>query len=215
MAHSKHREFTPMTSSRLVESFWLLVKSNRAERITVKMIVEEAHCSRGSFYYHFEDMNSMISTVMENELVLSGIIPKTIHAILMGEYEILKASQNDFHVKRVQLLASQSQPETISRATDAANMVVWAHLLCPDAEELNEEAAFLVRFFAAGMKNSFGVQLLHPGNPDNDPLFESDVLRETAISAVRSICKAQGITGNDFIKRLEQLKESGWVPAAL
>jgi len=215
LAHSKYRDLAPMTSNRLVESFWHLVKNNRAERITVKMIVEEAHCSRGSFYYHFEDMNSMISSVAENELVLSGIIPRTLHAILMGEYELLKAPQNDFHVKRIQLLANQSAPDTLSRALDAANNAIWSHLLCQDSEGLAEEASFLIAFYTAGLKASFGLQLPHPGSPDNDSFLESDTLREATIATVRQICKAQGVTGNSFIKRLEKLKDAGWVPSDL
>lgn len=215
MASTKSRDLAPMASNRLVEALWHLVKNNRTERITVTMVVQEARCSRGSFYYHFEDMGSMVNSVMENELALSGLIPRTIHAILMGEYDELKLPQNDFHVKRVQLLAGQSNLETISNAVNSANTAIWTHLLTSGKEQLTDEARLLVDFFAAGMWRSFGMQLLHPGADGNDPLIESEILREAAIAFVRQICKAQGVTGNSFIRKLEALKESGWVPGDL
>lgn len=215
LANIKSRDLAPMASNRLVEAFWHLVKNNRTERITVTMVVQEARCSRGSFYYHFEDMGSMVNSVMINELILSGLIPRTIHAILMGEYDELKLPQSDFHVKRVQLLAAQSNLETISNAVNSANTQIWTHLLAADNEKLSNEARFLVDFFSAGMWHSFGMQLFHPGAEGNDPLIESEALRESTIAFVRQTCKAQGTTGNSFIKKLEALRESGWVPNKL
>lgn len=215
MASTKSRDLAPMASNRLVEAFWHLAKSNRTERITVTMVVQEAHCSRGSFYYHFEDMSSMINSVLESEIVLSGLIPRTILSILLGEYDLLKTSQNDFHVKRVQLLASQSNSETISAGLNSASAKIWTYLLTEGEDELSREAAFLVDFLVAGLRHCFGAQLLHPGDEGNDPLIESKALRELMIATVRQICKAQGVAGNSFISKLERLKDEGWVPSDL
>lgn len=48
------------------ESFWKLLNQRPLNQITVKDIVEDCGINRNSFYYHFQDMPSLIEEMVED-----------------------------------------------------------------------------------------------------------------------------------------------------
>ena len=53
------------TRKAIKESFWKLLNERPLNQITVKDIVEECGINRNSFYYHFQDMPSLIEEIVE------------------------------------------------------------------------------------------------------------------------------------------------------
>ncbi len=51
----------------LVNAFLKLVEENEYNKITVTNLVEKCNISRQTFYYHFDDIDKMISWAFENE----------------------------------------------------------------------------------------------------------------------------------------------------
>jgi len=53
---------------RLELAFWELIKEHPIDEITVNMIVSRAGCARGSFYYHFDDIECLIDKIIERNV---------------------------------------------------------------------------------------------------------------------------------------------------
>lgn len=54
------------TKKAIEASFWKLLNERPLNKITVKDIVDDCGINRNSFYYHFEDIPSLIKSMVEN-----------------------------------------------------------------------------------------------------------------------------------------------------
>lgn len=55
------------TRKAIIESFLKLLNERPLNKITIKDIVEDCGINRNSFYYHFEDMSSLVEEIMVEE----------------------------------------------------------------------------------------------------------------------------------------------------
>ena len=55
------------TRKAIIESFLKLLNERPLNKITIKDIVEDCGINRNSFYYHFEDMSSLVEAIMMEE----------------------------------------------------------------------------------------------------------------------------------------------------
>ncbi|WP_313128516.1 TetR/AcrR family transcriptional regulator [Anaerocolumna sp.] len=55
------------TRKAIIESFLKLLNERPLNKITIKDIVEDCGINRNSFYYHFEDMSSLVEEIMVDE----------------------------------------------------------------------------------------------------------------------------------------------------
>ncbi|MGM9974473.1 MAG: TetR/AcrR family transcriptional regulator [Clostridiaceae bacterium] len=58
---------TIFTKKAIIESFIKILNEKPLHKITVKDIVEDCGISRNSFYYHFEDLPSLVEELLEGE----------------------------------------------------------------------------------------------------------------------------------------------------
>ena len=86
------------TKDAIKESFWKLLNEKPVDQITVKQIVENCGINRNSFYYHFEDIPSLLEeivTEMADETIREyasvDTIDQCIDAMLKGAYENKRA----------------------------------------------------------------------------------------------------------------------------
>ena len=55
------------TRKAIIDSFLKLLREKTVDKITVKDIVEECGINRNTFYYHFDDIPTMIEEILEEE----------------------------------------------------------------------------------------------------------------------------------------------------
>lgn len=60
---------------RIKNAFWELLEENDLKHITVNTVTQKAHCNRGTFYYHYESLDALLCTVIEEELLSSKGLP--------------------------------------------------------------------------------------------------------------------------------------------
>ena len=59
---------TGLTKRALMSTFLELLEDKPLDKITVREIVEECGVSRNTFYYHFEDISSLIEAIIIDEV---------------------------------------------------------------------------------------------------------------------------------------------------
>ena len=77
---------------KLYDAFWSLLETHELRDLSVSMIVAKANCNRGTFYYHYRDLEVLINSVIEQDLV-SG--RRTIADALFG----ITTSNNDWALR--------------------------------------------------------------------------------------------------------------------
>lgn len=76
MARPRKDQVEPLAPERIKEAFWVLLEKHDFKDITVTMITQEAHCNRGTFYYHFESMDALLNCILEEELISIHGLPR-------------------------------------------------------------------------------------------------------------------------------------------
>ncbi len=99
-----------------------LSKERPLNRITVKMLCEHAQLSRNAFYFHYKDINDLISDIENNTLndIFSNFdelreigFPKNVRATIVSLIELIDSNRD---VYRMLLEHSEVFTEKVSRA---------------------------------------------------------------------------------------------------
>ncbi len=99
-----------------------LSKERPLNRITVKMLCEHAQLSRNAFYFHYKDINDLISDIENNTLndIFSNFdelreigFPKNVRATIVSLIELIDSNRD---VYRMLLEHSEAFTEKVSRA---------------------------------------------------------------------------------------------------
>lgn len=69
MARPKKNANAPDAEERLKAALWKLLDERGLRDITVTMLVAEAKCNRGTFYYHYEDIDDMVLRIATEDLL--------------------------------------------------------------------------------------------------------------------------------------------------
>ncbi|MGI6104598.1 MAG: TetR/AcrR family transcriptional regulator [Raoultibacter sp.] len=138
---------------RLEEAFWTLIQRFPLKEITVNMIVAEAKCARGSFYYHFTDINDLIDSAIDRNFPKE--IPRIIFTYaLTGQdetNEMLSDSRFMQKIDRICILAGpKSSVEVIERLKQTIRDA-WLETLQLNENDLPEEAMILLEFVINGI----------------------------------------------------------------
>lgn len=93
MPRPKKDSVEPSARERIIESFWELLEDHQISEITVGNIAHHAQCNRGSFYYHFSDIDSFMEEVVRSELYEENAIPKIIfNYLILDTWSSLESS---------------------------------------------------------------------------------------------------------------------------
>lgn len=215
MVKTKGKPMLLTADTKLLEAFWRLIPQHKSSSITVKRIVDEAECSRATFYYHFEDISELISIAVTREISMSRIIPLSFRAMISDDWTSFESIDDNFHLQRIHTAARQGASRAILLAFDEAVIHAWRTLLAPNGETLAKDAEFILDFFSVGMREMFGPKLGCQTLDSFDVAPSSDCVREVFASAVRLACKAQGVSEEEFTKRVAELYTSAPISTLL
>lgn len=89
MARPRKDQQEPAAVERIKNAFWELLEENDLKHITVNTVTQKAHCNRGTFYYHYESLDALLCTVIEEELLSSKGLPLGIFYMLSNDSKAL------------------------------------------------------------------------------------------------------------------------------
>ena len=88
---------TALTKDAIKKSFMKLLNSKPIDKITVKEIVEDCGINRNSFYYHFDDIPSLMEEIFSeqaDEFVSRSFSPDNLYDSLMDAVEFSLENKN-------------------------------------------------------------------------------------------------------------------------
>lgn len=151
MARPRKDQQEPCAAERIKEAFWELLEENDASRITVNMVTQKAHCNRGTFYYHYESLDELLYSVIEEELLSKDGLPLGLFYLLNNDKKALKESLLPQRMQRFGLVMKHAGQERVSAKIRAIVVTMWETILCSEGETLTFDARMIIEYSVSGL----------------------------------------------------------------
>lgn len=193
----------PAARERIIQAFWELLEDNRVSDISVAMVTDRAECNRGTFYYHFADMNALVEDVIDEELFSDGAIVHEAYGVLLDPETRLFGVTASEHVEHMRLVMRRGDAERLSEKIREAVLGMWQLILRPDGTPLKPETRMVLEYAVSGV---IGILMLWARTEDEDlpcPESQSHLVSNAAGFLLSQISEAEGVPEQDIMARLK------------
>ena len=207
MGRPKKNTGTPEARQRIIDSFWDLLQDYRLRDITVGMIAREADCNRGTFYYHFNDMDDLVYSAIEEELRGDEQLSMDIFNMITGAGdEAIEKLLGGTRIQRLSLAIRQGGTESVENVVKAVLIDMWRTVLCPDGGDLTEQTRLIIEYTSSGI---LGVASYCTSRREQGDVTEVDlsILKRMASYTLSLVAEAQGIPEDEILMRLKILNQ--------
>lgn len=189
--------------SKLADALWSLLKTQCLSTISVSDVIEAASVSRGSFYYHFADLDTLVRWALLREVFDSDrqghpfFLLATKTALPQETHELKRS------ISRVCLLLDRGGMNIVFDVSLDALVDLWCRVLQPDANELPNEVISQLEYAVGGT-----VGMLARANVRDESKRRTSVafIREQQIRMVRSIAAVLHMSPSELMARLAQVE---------
>lgn len=205
MARPKKDSEEKTAKERLADAFLRLLEKYDVSKISVEMLCREAHCNRGTFYYHFSDMDSLIEYVVES-FFIANRFPQLTFDILAGTGDVSFSSLvTSEWLERIALLTRHGKSVLIERIWKFV-LKVWTAILCSDGREMSDQTKLIIEYQLSGMLSmlSYVGEASMKGHTMTPPVV---FLSSVSKSAIHQICALEGITEEELKARFGMVDE--------
>lgn len=208
MARPRKDAAEPGARERLVEAFWQLLEESSVADISVGAVTRAAGCNRGTFYYHFADIEELQKTAIGQMFLEDGVLVCGIWRASLGrDVDGLLAGDGSECLHRLVLaLKSGAAPLVNTMAREMA-LERWTEAACPEGGELAPDARFAIQFMLSGVLSLAAAVGFSYEDASSLPKIEigphaRSYLRSAAAATVDTVAEAQGIDRGDLAARL-------------
>ena len=184
---------------RILAAFWELLEDMPLRAITVRTIVEKAGVNRGTFYYHFADLDALTHRAIERELFEKHSIMHELLLLVSGAIDQIPPEDINQHMDKTALLIRQGGSKRVVDEVLSMAERVWKAALCPNGEALNEQALMLVKYNINGTIGLFSSLSGEGGSPSQEAL---DFQKWSATRTLEGMCELQGVDKDVVIDRI-------------
>lgn len=207
MARPRKDQDSPQARQRLINAFWNLLETNRISDLTVGAISVKAGCNRGTFYYHFTDMNDLVFSAIESELLDNGNISNDIFNLVAGgDDELLERLIGNDRMSRLSLMMERGGFEMVESKVKSVLMSMWETILCPYGSSITLETRQIIEYASSGMLGLLTYRSRQLAKGEDAP-FPGRFVTDAASFGLKQISVAQGIPEEEIISRLTMLNK--------
>lgn len=190
---------------RIVEAFWKLLEDRRLSELTVGVICAEATCNRGSFYYHFDDLDSLVFSAIENELMDGGGLPNEMFNLVTGADDgVFSRIVEGRRMERLSLMMERGGMDRVEAMAKKTMLGIWRTVLCPDGSDLLPETRFVIEYAVSGMLGVLSFKSRQDAAGIETPVPER-FMSEVASFMLSQIGEAQGVPQDEMLLRFKML----------
>lgn len=190
---------------RIVEAFWKLLEDCRLSELTVGAICAEAACNRGSFYYHFDDLDALVRTAVESELTDGGNVSNDVFNLATGaDDDVFSRIMEGRRMRRVSLAMKRGGMDRVEAMVKKTMLGMWQTVLCPDGSDLLPETRFVIEYAVSGMLGVLAYKSRQDAAGAETPVPER-FMGEAASFMLSQIGEAQGVPQDEMLLRLKML----------
>lgn len=192
---------------RIRNAFWKLLEAHDYKDITVGMIVDEAQCNRGSFYYHYPNIEALVDCVINEELLGNFTITQVIFSVASGfKPEDDNRERITQHIKNLWLIAERGGLDLIDPKIKSGVIRMWTSILCPNGEELNPSTYAILEYTSSGIMGlMMGLYRQGISAEDTYYLLPDKLMLDISRFAISHISLYQNISEEEIILRLQTI----------
>lgn len=143
---------TQFTEKAIIDSFLKLLNERPLDKITIKDIVEDCGINRNTFYYHFEDIPSLVKTILNTETQKAF----SEHGDMVSwEDSFLEASQFALQNKKVVYhIYNSVRREEVEQYLSSITQEVMRQYVETEAKDVKaseEDKALIVSFYKSAL----------------------------------------------------------------
>ena len=152
MARPRKDAEGPCARARLVEAFWGLLEQGPGAEVSVGAVTRAAGCNRGTFYYHFKDIDELKRTAIGQLLLDDGaLVDELWRAALEGDVAHLLEQGDTVCLHRLVIAMESGSAHLVDRTVRRGVLDRWKRAVCPDGGELAPDACFAIQFMVSGI----------------------------------------------------------------
>lgn len=204
---------------RIGEAFWKLLEENEIREITVGMIVAEAQCNRGTFYYHYHDLEELLDHLLTAEVLETHLVSDKLFRMGTDDsYNIFDDLEPVF-VKRLVLTVDRVGFGVAYGKIREVALETWRYLLAPETGSVSAEAEAFIDYYIGGV---LCMLIARPpaltstrifGGDDPVPSSLIEFSRKNFGFMLEEICAAEGLSPATALERIREaailLEEQG------
>lgn len=190
---------------RIIDGFWTLLEERRLSDITIGMVVEQAQCNRGTFYYHFESLDALLHEAIERELLVERDIPGMIFELACGIEDSPSQRLGEANeLYRLSLIMDRGGLDLVAEEAKRTIVGMWTALLVPGQAELPEPTREVIEYFTSGTLGLISYRFAREkeGRPASSTIATDDFLKRNAAFVIEQVARYQGMTEADVLARL-------------
>lgn len=187
MARPRKSQSTPDAKQRIGEAFWNLLEENEIREITVGMITAKAQCNRGTFYYHYQDLEDLISTMLQEEMLEANVLAEGVFRMGTDEGFNVFEELSPAFVQRMNLIIERAGLELVFGKLHETAISFWNIVAAPDSRAIKPETEVLIDYYVGGILCMLAA---HPAAIANTKLFGgTEDISPTLVTFVRKNCR--------------------------
>ena len=123
-------------NAKLIDAFWACLEDHRLADITISAITKSAELNRGTFYYHFRDIDDLTARAIEVEFNSQALLPGIFDLIAGAPGSITAIELIQQRMQRLSLLIDRGGLDVLSMQIKRLVRQTWTAILCAEGESL-------------------------------------------------------------------------------
>lgn len=207
MARPRKDETAIDAKQRIQNSFWELLEDNQLSEITVGMVADHAHCNRGTFYYHYENMDDLIDQVLTQAFTTNYPSIELFIAFLTNkgiERTFLKHKDGINHIT---LFTRQGGMKLAREKLSSIMFKVLDNAIAQEGQEMKNETKLILEFFISGVTGLSTYIHQERFEAESHSLANSRYPGDVFRFFFKEVCLAQGIPQERMLTNI--IKQNG------
>lgn len=196
-----HKNECNAADTRLIDAFWICLEAMRLQDITISIITKNAKVNRGTFYYHFRDMDELVERAIEREFRSQELLPSIFDLITGTPGSAPAVALAQQRMQHTGLLIDRGGLDVLSSQIKQLVRQMWTAVLCDEGEQLKPETLFIIEYTTSGIIGLIANNDTRESVQKNPDALNCFLKRNSAF-LLEQIGNAQGLPRDIVIERI-------------
>ena len=189
--------------ARLADALWGCLETRRLTEVSVGDVIEAAGVSRGSFYYHFADLDHLVAWALSQELLNSDRAGHSFLVLAAQQERPEETPAVSRSLARVGLLLDRGGMSSVFEVTLDAMLRLWRDALCAEGEELPDEVVAQLEYAVGG---TVGMLSRARSSTEAKRRMSMAFVHERHLWLVARVAEVLGVSPRELAARLERAR---------
>lgn len=190
-----------LANAKLIDAFWACLEDHRLADITISAITKSAELNRGTFYYHFRDIDDLTARAIEVEFNSQALLPGIFDLIAGAPGSITAIELVQQRMQRLSLLIDRGGLDVLSMQIKRLVRQTWTAILCAEGESLKPETLFIIEYTTSGTIGLIANEAMRASAQTSPDALNGFLARNSAF-LLEQIGNAQGVPRNIILERI-------------